>query len=78
MKDLLASFCERNSSLIILLFARDVKKRNGITVPFVYLGSADLVNHESERPSKLSGDYDTPYRQRCMRKTAVVDDIVVV
>ena len=53
MKDLLASFCEWNSSLIILLFARDVKKRNGITVPFVYLGSADLVNHESERPIKI-------------------------
>lgn len=37
----------------ILLFARDVKKRNGVTVPFVYLGPADLVNYESERPIKV-------------------------
>lgn len=37
----------------ILLFARDMKKRNGVTVPFVYLGPADLVNYESERPIKL-------------------------
>ncbi len=37
----------------ILLFVRDVKKRNGVTVPFVYLGSVDLVNYESERPIKV-------------------------
>ena len=53
MKDLLVSFCEWNSSLIILLFVRDVKKRNGVTVPFVCLGPADLVNYESERPIKV-------------------------
>ena len=30
----------------ILIFARDLKKRNGCTVPFTYLGSADLDRYE--------------------------------
>lgn len=37
----------------ILLFARGQKKRNGVTAPFVYLGPAELVNFESERPIKV-------------------------
>ena len=37
----------------ILLFARDVKQRNAATVPFTYLGPADLQHHESEWPIKV-------------------------
>lgn len=37
----------------ILVFARDVKKRNVITVPFTYLGPADRISYESERPIKM-------------------------
>lgn len=37
----------------ILIFARDQKKRNGCTVPFVYLGPADRVSYEGERPIKM-------------------------
>jgi superfamily II DNA or RNA helicase/HKD family nuclease len=37
----------------ILIFARDLKKRNGCTVPFTYLGPADRVSYESERPVKM-------------------------
>ncbi len=37
----------------ILLFAREQKKRNGCTVPFVYLGPAERVSYESERPIKM-------------------------
>lgn len=37
----------------ILIFARDQKKRNGLTVPFVYLGPADLISYESERPIRM-------------------------
>ena len=37
----------------ILLFARDVKQRNGATVPFTYLGPADVERYESERPIKV-------------------------
>ena len=37
----------------ILLFARDVKKRNGATVPFTYLGPAAVERYESERPIKV-------------------------
>lgn len=43
----------RERGYSILIFARDVKKRNGITVPFSYLGPADLVDYESERPIKV-------------------------
>lgn len=37
----------------ILIFARDVKKRNGCTVPFTYIGPADRVSYESERPIRM-------------------------
>ena len=37
----------------ILLFARDVKVRNGVTEPFTYLGPASRVSYESERPIKF-------------------------
>jgi hypothetical protein len=37
----------------ILVFARDQKKRNGCTVPFVYLGPVERVSYESERPIKF-------------------------
>lgn len=37
----------------ILVFARDQKKRNATTVPFVYLGPVQLVSYEDERPIKI-------------------------
>ncbi len=37
----------------ILVFAREVKKRNGVTVPFTYLGPAERVSYESEQPIKM-------------------------
>ncbi len=37
----------------VLVFARGKKKRNGVTVPFTYLGPVDRVSYESERPIKM-------------------------
>lgn len=37
----------------ILIFTRDQKKRNGVTVPFTYLGPGERVSYESERPIKM-------------------------
>ncbi|MBI5665380.1 MAG: DUF3427 domain-containing protein, partial [Nitrospirae bacterium] len=37
----------------ILVFARDKKKRNGVTIPFAYLGPVERVSYESERPIKV-------------------------
>lgn len=37
----------------VLVFARDQKKRNGVTVPFAYLGPVRQVSYESERPIKM-------------------------
>ncbi|AAR34735.1 DUF3427 domain-containing protein [Geobacter sulfurreducens] len=37
----------------VLVFARGKKKRNGVTVPFTYLGPVDMVSYESERPIKM-------------------------
>jgi Domain of unknown function (DUF3427) len=37
----------------ILVFARAMKKRNGQPVPFAYLGPADLVSFEGERPIQI-------------------------
>lgn len=38
---------------IVLVFARGLKKRNGVTAPFTFLGPVDRVNYESERPIKM-------------------------
>jgi superfamily II DNA or RNA helicase len=43
----------RQRGYSILIFARDVKTRNGCTVPFVFLGPAELVRHERERPIRI-------------------------
>jgi hypothetical protein len=37
----------------ILVFARDKKIRNKVTVPFTYLGPVERVSYESERPIKM-------------------------
>jgi len=37
----------------ILAFARGRKKRNGCTVPFVYLGPVDRVSYENEKPIEM-------------------------
>ena len=37
----------------ILVFARDQKKRNNVTVPFTYLGPVEMVSYESDRPIKM-------------------------
>jgi superfamily II DNA or RNA helicase len=38
----------------VLLFARDVKERNKVTVPYTYLGPAvELVRHEGEKPIRM-------------------------
>jgi hypothetical protein len=37
----------------ILIFARDKKRYNGFTVPFTYLGPAERVSYENERPIKM-------------------------
>ncbi|HSW65082.1 MAG TPA: DUF3427 domain-containing protein, partial [Dissulfurispiraceae bacterium] len=47
----LINHADRNYT--ILIFARDQKKRNGVTVPFTYLGPADRISYESERPIKM-------------------------
>jgi superfamily II DNA or RNA helicase len=36
-----------------LVFVRDVKKKNRITVPFTYLGPVELESHEGERPIRM-------------------------
>jgi superfamily II DNA or RNA helicase len=43
----------RERDYTVLVFARDQKKRNGVTVPFTYLGPVERVSYESERPIKM-------------------------
>ena len=37
----------------ILVFTRDQKRRNDVTVPFTYLGPVERTSYESERPIKM-------------------------
>ena len=50
---MLITYQKTERGYTILLFARDVKQRNNTTVPFTYLGPADLEHYESERPIKV-------------------------
>ena len=43
----------QNRGYTILIFARDLKKRNQVTVPFTFLGPSDRVSYESDRPIKM-------------------------
>jgi superfamily II DNA or RNA helicase len=43
----------RDRGYTVLVFARDRKKRNNVTVPFTYLGPVDVVSFESERPIRF-------------------------
>ncbi len=47
----LVHHAERNYT--ILIFARRTKRRNTVTVPFTYLGPAERVSFEGERPIKM-------------------------
>jgi superfamily II DNA or RNA helicase len=42
-----------NRGYTILVFARDTKKKENCTVPFTYLGPAEQVQFENERPIKM-------------------------
>ncbi len=37
----------------MLFFVRSLKKVNGVTAPFTYLGPSDYVSHQSERPIQM-------------------------
>lgn len=37
----------------ILIFARNTKKNSGVTLPYTYLGPAERVSYEEERPIKM-------------------------
>lgn len=50
----------RERGYTILIFARDVKRRNGITTPFIFLGPAEHVSHESECPIRFVWRLDYP------------------
>ena len=41
---------QRNTGNKISLFVREYKKQDGYTSPFVFLGTADYVSHEGNRP----------------------------
>lgn len=43
----------QNRGYTILVFSRDQKKLNGLTVPFTYFGPAERLSYESERPIKI-------------------------
>jgi hypothetical protein len=44
----------------ILLFVRETKKRDGFTLPFTYLGQANHISHEGDRPIKMVWQLDHP------------------
>lgn len=49
----LAAFVSRVLEKALRLFARDVKKHNGLAVPFAYLGPATRVSYQNERPIQI-------------------------
>jgi superfamily II DNA or RNA helicase/HKD family nuclease len=49
-----------NRGYRILVFSREKKRQNDFTLPFTYLGLANYVSHESERPIKMVWQLDHP------------------
>ena len=43
----------KDRNYTILIFARDMKKKNGCAVPFSFLGPAGVVSYEAERPIRI-------------------------
>jgi superfamily II DNA or RNA helicase len=44
----------------ILIFARATKRRHGVAAPFIYLGPASIVSHESEQPIRMAWKLQHP------------------
>ena len=44
----------------ILVFARLMKKEYGVTMPYIYLGSAVIMDFHGERPINCHWQLDTP------------------
>jgi superfamily II DNA or RNA helicase/HKD family nuclease len=51
---------QANRGYRILVFSREKKRQNDFTLPFTYLGLANYVSHESERPIKMVWQLDHP------------------
>lgn len=49
-----------NRGYRILVFAREKKRQNDFSLPFTYIGQANYVSHESERPIKMVWQLDHP------------------
>jgi superfamily II DNA or RNA helicase len=50
---------KENGSLV-LLFVRDYKSQEGITLPYIYLGKVNYVNHEGSRPMNIIWRLEEP------------------
>ena len=44
----------------ILIFARHVKREFGVTLPFIYLGKGQIVDHHGSRPITCQWDLENP------------------
>lgn len=44
---------QRENGNSVLLFVREEKRRNGLAVPYCFLGPADFVSHEGSKPINI-------------------------
>jgi hypothetical protein len=54
----------------VLLFVREVKKKNNLASPYFFLGPADYVSHTGSRPMSIIWRLHHPMPGRLIRTTA--------
>lgn len=64
------SYLVRGHGSTVLLFVRQEKRRNGLAVPYSFLGPADYVNHQGSRPMNIIWKLRHPMSAKYLQKAA--------
>lgn len=53
----------------VLLFVREYKKQNSVTMPYTFLGMVNYVSHIGSKPMSITWQLDTPIPAKYLKQT---------
>ena len=53
----------------VLLFVREYKKQNSVTMPYTFLGTVNYVSHTGSKPMSITWQLDTPIPAKYLKQT---------
>ncbi|MBQ3335306.1 MAG: DUF3427 domain-containing protein [Eubacteriaceae bacterium] len=53
----------------VLLFVREYKKQNSVTMPYTFLGTVNYVSHTGSKPMSITWQLDTPIPAKTLKQT---------